>query len=152
MLHPEFPYVALLAAVLVLVPLPWHWRAGNVATLSIIAWLFATDVIYGADAIVWGDNAIIVIPVWCDISECSSYSSEVCPSDSHLATKVIIGANIALPAACMCVCIHLKQVASIHNVKTSFQDKRRRQIIEAILCILLPMVWMAVRECTVFYF
>ena len=74
MVHPEFPYVALLAAVLVLVPLPWHWRAGNVATLSIIAWLFATDVIYGADAIVWGDNAIIVIPVWCDISMYLSFS------------------------------------------------------------------------------
>ena len=70
MVHPEFPYVSLLAAALVLVPIPWHWRAGNVATLAMIAWLFASNVIYGVDAIVWRDNAAVVVPVWCDISEC----------------------------------------------------------------------------------
>ncbi|KAF7795118.1 hypothetical protein EIP86_006265 [Pleurotus ostreatoroseus] len=127
MVHPEFPYVSLLAAVLVLVPLPWHWRAGNVATLSMVAWLFASNVIYGVDAIVWRDNAAVVVPVWCDIT-----------------TKIIIGANMALPAACMCVCIHLRQVASVTSVKNSFEDKRRRQFIEAFFCFLLPVIWMAV--------
>lgn len=61
------------------------------------------------------------------------------------ATKVIVGANIALPAACMCVSIHLKQVSSMKSVQTSFEAKRRRQLIEAFFCILLPMIWMAVR-------
>lgn len=68
-MHREFPVVAFLAALSLLLPLPWHWRAGNVATLSIIAWLIVVNIIYGVDAIVWGNNVDIVIPVWCDISE-----------------------------------------------------------------------------------
>ncbi|KAJ3559561.1 hypothetical protein NM688_g268 [Phlebia brevispora] len=99
----------------------------NVATLAMIFWLFVTNVIYGVDSIIWSDNAIIVVPVWCDIT-----------------TKMIIGANMALPAACMCVCIHLRQVASINSVKTSFEDKRRRQFVEAFLCFVLPIMWMAI--------
>lgn len=67
-MYPEFPYVAFIASALVLVPLPWHWRAGNVATLSMIVWLFVVDIIYGVDAIVWSSNVHEVIPVWCDIS------------------------------------------------------------------------------------
>ncbi|THG94558.1 hypothetical protein EW026_g6940 [Hermanssonia centrifuga] len=125
-MHPELPYIAFLAAALVLVPLPWHWRAGNVATLSMIFWLFLVDVIYGVDAVVWANNVEIVVPVWCDIT-----------------TKVIVGANFALPAACMCVCVHLAQVASVSQVRTSINAKRRRQIIEFIFCYLLPAIWMA---------
>jgi hypothetical protein len=67
-MHREFPPVAFLAALSLLLPLPWHWRARNVATLSIIAWLFILNIVYGVDAIVWGNNVSIVIPVWCDIS------------------------------------------------------------------------------------
>jgi Pheromone A receptor len=68
-MHRELPSVAFVAATLVLIPFPWHWRVGNVATLSIIAWLFVTNVIYGVDALIWADNVNVVIPVWCDISE-----------------------------------------------------------------------------------
>lgn len=68
-MHAEFPYIAFLAASLVLVPLPWHWRAGNVATLSMIVWLFAVNIIYGVDALIWSRNVEVVAPVWCDISK-----------------------------------------------------------------------------------
>ncbi|KAI0944378.1 hypothetical protein AcW1_002108 [Taiwanofungus camphoratus] len=125
-MHPEFPFVAFLAAVLVLIPLPWHWRAGNVATLAITAWLFVVNIIYGVDAIVWGNNVNIVIPVWCDIT-----------------TKILIGSNISLAAANMCVCIHLEQVSSGRLVMITRSHKRRRQIFEAIMCYLVPVVWMA---------
>nr|AYF56464.1 pheromone receptor [Coriolopsis trogii] len=63
--------------------------------------------------------------VWCDIT-----------------TKILIGANIALPAACMCVCIHLEQVASVRQALTTLAQKRRRQIMEAIMCYLVPVIWM----------
>lgn len=68
MMHPEFAPIALLSALSLLLPLPWHWRAGNVATLSIIAWLFISNIIFAVDAFIWGDNIDIVVPVWCDIS------------------------------------------------------------------------------------
>ncbi|KAH9919592.1 pheromone A receptor-domain-containing protein [Fomitopsis serialis] len=125
-MHPELPYLAFIAASLVLVPLPWHWRARNVATLSIIAWLFVVNTIYGVDAVIWADNVDIVIPVWCDIT-----------------TKILIGANMALPAACMCICIHLEQVASLRDARISTATKQRRQVFEGLICFGLPAVWMA---------
>ncbi|EPQ55604.1 STE3-like pheromone receptor [Gloeophyllum trabeum ATCC 11539] len=124
--HPEFPTIAFLCATLILLPLPWHWRAANVATLSIIVWLFVLNVIYGVDAVIWANNAEIVIPVWCDIT-----------------TKIIVGGNFALPAACLCICIHLEQVSSLRAARTTLPEKRRRQIIEALMCFGLPAVFMA---------
>lgn len=67
-MHFELPIGAFIAATLVLIPLPWHWRARNVPTLSIIAWLFISNVIYGTNAIIWAGNVNVVVPVWCDIS------------------------------------------------------------------------------------
>ncbi|KAH7911857.1 pheromone A receptor-domain-containing protein [Hygrophoropsis aurantiaca] len=124
-MHREFPVVAFLAALLLLLPLPWHWRARNVATLSMILWLFVINVIYGVDAIIWGNNVNVVVPVWCDIT-----------------SKIIIGATFALPSACLCVCIHLERVASVRQAQTTHSDKRRRQIFEAIMCFGLPMLFM----------
>lgn len=144
-MHPEFPFVAFLAAVLVLIPLPWHWRAGNVATLAITAWLFVVNIIYGVDAIIWGNNVNIVIPVWCDISECILFASAAIVLTLS-ATKILIGSNISLAAANMCVCIHLEQVSSGRLVMITRSHKRRRQIFEAIMCYLVPIVWMALRR------
>ncbi|KAG2154384.1 GPCR fungal pheromone mating factor [Suillus bovinus] len=124
-MHPEFPPVSFLAALSLLLPLPSHWRAQNVATLSIIAWLFILNVVYGVDAIIWSDNVNIVIPVWCDIT-----------------SKIIIGSTFALPATCLCICIHLEHVASVNRRKTLLSDKRIRQLFELFMCFGLPMVSM----------
>ncbi|KAL0952917.1 hypothetical protein HGRIS_007132 [Hohenbuehelia grisea] len=125
-MHPEFPPIAIIAAVSLLLPLPWHWRAKNIATLSIIAWLFAVNIIYAVDAIVWGDNVRLVLTTWCDIT-----------------TKLLIGSNFALPAACLCISVHLEQVASVRSARSSLMDKRRRQIFEGCMCLGLPIVFMA---------
>ena len=81
MQHPELPTFAFLTAALVLIPIPWHWRARNVATLAIIAWLFVVDVIFGVNSLVWAGNVNNPIPVWCDISllflHCSRASPDV---------------------------------------------------------------------------
>lgn len=68
-LHPELAPVAFTCALLLVVPLPWHWNARNIATLSIIGWLFVCNVIYGVDALIWGKSLDVIIPVWCDISK-----------------------------------------------------------------------------------
>ncbi|KAJ7643058.1 GPCR fungal pheromone mating factor, partial [Mycena polygramma] len=125
-MHPEFAPVAIIAALSLFLPLPWHWRARNVATLSIIAWLFVTNIIFAVDALVWADSINIVGLVWCDIS-----------------TKLIIGGNFALPAACLCRCIHLEQVSSVRTVRVTPTDKKRRQIFEACMCFGLPILFMA---------
>ncbi|KAF9477443.1 STE3-domain-containing protein, partial [Pholiota conissans] len=125
-MHPEFAPVAFITAFSLVLPLPWHWRARNVATLSIIGWLFISNMIYAIDAVIWAGNVNITALVWCDIT-----------------TKLIIGANFALPAACLCVAIHLEQVSSIRLARTSVADKRRRQYFEALVCIGIPIVFMA---------
>ncbi|KAL0571557.1 hypothetical protein V5O48_010406 [Marasmius crinis-equi] len=124
-MHPEFAPISFIAAAAVLLPLPAHWRARNIATLSIIGWLFVLNIIFGVDALVWADNVEIVIPVWCDIT-----------------TKLQVGGNIALPAACLAICIHLEQVASTRVARYTTADRKRRQFFEAFMCILLPIVYM----------
>jgi hypothetical protein len=67
MRYPILPIGALTAAALVLLPAFWHWRARNIPTLSLIVWLFAVNVIYGANSLAWSDNVWDKAPVWCDI-------------------------------------------------------------------------------------
>ncbi|KAF9261046.1 fungal pheromone STE3G-protein-coupled receptor [Marasmius fiardii PR-910] len=124
-MHPEFPPISFLAAAAVLIPLPAQWRVRNVAMLSLIAWLFMLNVILGVDAVVWADNVDIVIPVWCDIT-----------------TKLQVGANIALPAAFLCICIHLEQISSTRVARCTSADRKRRQLFEVLMCVLLPLVYM----------
>lgn len=57
-----------ICALLVLIPLPGHWRARNVPTLSIIAWLFVVNITHGVNTIAWANNVDLKLLVWCDIS------------------------------------------------------------------------------------
>lgn len=125
-MRAELPVGAFIAAGLVLVPLPWHWRARNIAMLSTILWLFTLNVIYAIDAIIWAGNVADSAPVWCDIT-----------------TKLQVGANMALPGCCLCICIHLERIASVRQARTSHSDKIRHMIFDATLCWMLPAVYMA---------
>lgn len=54
---------------------------------------------------------------------------------------------MALPACCLCICIHLERIASVRQVCTAHSDKIRRMIFDAALCWGIPMVYMALRTC-----
>ncbi|KAI5992351.1 Rcb2.42 [Pisolithus orientalis] len=125
-MRAELSVGAFIAAGLVLVPLPWHWRARNVAMLSTIVWLLVSNIIYAVDAIIWAGNVADSAPVWCDIT-----------------TKLQVGTNMALPACCLCICIHLERIASVRQVRTSHSDRIRRKIFDATLCWMIPIVYMA---------
>ncbi|KAJ6602981.1 GPCR fungal pheromone mating factor [Mycena sp. CBHHK59/15] len=120
------PIASFLCAALVLVPLPWHWRAGTVPTVSIAFWLFVDNFINGVNTVLWADNLDERALVWCDIS-----------------TKLFIGSNISLPASIFCLCIHLERVSSVRQVRTTPTQKRRRQIFDCIFCFGLPIIYMA---------
>ncbi|KAI1782651.1 STE3-domain-containing protein [Ganoderma leucocontextum] len=125
MRYPEFPVGAFLAAVLVLIPLPAHWRSRNLATISIIVWLSALDVIYGVNTIVWDGNIRKHLLVWCDIT-----------------TKLSIGASVALPAATMCVCRNLELVASGRVARLTREDKQGKMYFDLAMCYGLPVIIM----------
>ncbi|KAJ6505289.1 GPCR fungal pheromone mating factor [Mycena sanguinolenta] len=101
------PIGALFACVLLLVPLPRHWRTRNIATLSMIAWLFMSNFTYGINAIIWSGRTHNVAPVWCDIV-----------GKSH------IGATAAGPATCLSLVLQLWRVATSrpNNMKTFMLD------------------------------
>ncbi|KAF8890813.1 pheromone A receptor-domain-containing protein [Gymnopilus junonius] len=126
MQYPELPIFAFISAALVIIPLPWHWRARNIATIALMLWLFVVNVIYGVNTIIWAGNVNNPIPVWCDIT-----------------TKIVVGASYALPLATLCICKHLEMVSSSRKVSYDIADRRRRMIFESIMCFVVPMIFMA---------
>lgn len=66
------------------------------------------------------------------------------------ASKIIIGSTFALPSACLCICIHLEHVASVHRAKSPLSDKRVRQLFELFMCFGLPMCFMGLRMSSFF--
>ena len=70
MRYPILPAGAFVAAFFVLIPAFWHWRAGNVPTLSLIVWLFILNVVCGANSLAWSEDVWDEAPLWCDVCEC----------------------------------------------------------------------------------
>ncbi|CAE6424199.1 unnamed protein product [Rhizoctonia solani] len=122
----ELPVVAFICTVLVLIPLPWHWRARNVGTLSLIFWYASINLTRGINAIIWGGNTLNYAPVWCDIC-----------------TKLVIGANWGFSASTVCICRYLAQVSSPHYTIADVAERRRRMVFDVAVSVVLPIVGMA---------
>ncbi|KAJ7604449.1 fungal pheromone STE3G-protein-coupled receptor [Roridomyces roridus] len=104
------PFVA---SFLILVTIPHHWRVRNCATLSIIAWLLAFNLVYGVDAAIWSGNVDIVAPVWCDI-----------------ATKIILGAKTSITGCSLCLAMQLHRIANCAVRPRGYRDR----VAELALC------------------
>ncbi|KAH0834105.1 pheromone A receptor-domain-containing protein [Lanmaoa asiatica] len=124
-MYPEVPALSFISAALTLVPLIWYFHARNIAAMAIGIWFSVTNLTYAVDALVWAENVDIVASVWCDISTC-----------------VITGSRIALPAACLSVCVHLERLAAFCQTSIP-QAKRRRIIFECLMCFGLPVMYIA---------
>lgn len=122
----EMPIASFIAIVLVILPLPWHWKARNVATLSLIACLVVGNLMRGINSIIWMDNVVIHYRVWCDIS-----------------SKVLIGLTVALPACSFCLTRHLEHVASSRCAVSTSRDKRRRRLVDLSIIIGIPVLVMS---------
>ncbi|KAJ7088470.1 putative fungal pheromone GPCR, STE3-type [Mycena belliarum] len=120
-MHPELPVGAFLASLLVLVPLPWHWRARNAPTLSMMTWLFVSNMTYAINSIIWAGSLDEVVPVWCDIT-----------------TKIDVGATAALPASCLSLALQLWRVACAPHTT----NKRSAFILDIVLCWGFPAIIM----------
>jgi hypothetical protein len=68
-LAPAYPVFSALSIVLVLLPLPWHWKARNTGTLLYIAWTVVGNLVFTINTIVWAGSFEDYAPIWCDISE-----------------------------------------------------------------------------------
>ncbi|KAH9943670.1 STE3-domain-containing protein [Amylocystis lapponica] len=121
-MHVELTVLSFLCAALLLGILPAYWSSRNVAMISLIVWLWSCNVIEGVNTVVWAGNSLSHIPIWCDI-----------------ATKVLLGAQTALPAACLCLCRQLQRCTA------RIETKQRHCLLsfDFLLCITLPVVYMA---------
>ncbi|KZT69400.1 STE3-domain-containing protein [Daedalea quercina L-15889] len=118
------PLGSFIAAILVLIPLPSHIKAQNLSTVAMVLWLFAVNVAQGINSIIWMNNVEVKLVVWCDI-----------------VTRLFIGSNTALPAACFSLCMHLERIASARAVLTTNADKRKRVIVDSVLCFGVPAIY-----------
>jgi pheromone a factor receptor len=158
--HPEIPVLTFISAAAVLLPLPYHWRTGNVPVVALIFWLFVCCFTYGISSVIWAGTARIFVPVWCDIGELFFLRIR------HLAhrfvislfafispvTKLQIGANLGIPTSCLCISIQLAHISAFKRRGQSKSEKKWERITRFVLCWCLPLVYMAVRRCTVYIF
>ncbi|KAF9804273.1 hypothetical protein IEO21_09445 [Rhodonia placenta] len=117
----ELPIVSILCAVLLLCLIPAYLIAGNVAATSLVGWLLLCNLIQAIDSAVWENNTSIRTPAWCDI-----------------ATKLLLGARIALPAACLGISRHLRRRTSTFD----FGSRRSIPWADYALCFVLPIMYM----------
>ena len=69
--YPAYPILAIIAAVLVVIPLPWHMQAWNSGTCLFMLWTSVGCLNYAVNAIVWRADVLDRAPIWCDICELS---------------------------------------------------------------------------------
>ncbi|CAL1697588.1 unnamed protein product [Somion occarium] len=114
--YPAFPILTFFAAVLVLIPLPWHLQSLNAGTCLFMIWTAIACINLGINSIIWHSNAIDWAPVWCDIS-----------------SRIIVAVAVAIPAASFCINRRLYMIATI-------QTRHRAVIIDLLIGIGIPLL------------
>jgi Pheromone A receptor len=66
-LYPLYPIVGGIAIILCAIPIPAHWRAGNIATIMLGLWDLGMAIIVWIGTIVWHNNVDNPNPIWGDI-------------------------------------------------------------------------------------
>lgn len=148
MRYPALPAGAFIAAFLTLIPASWIWRARHVPTLSLIVWLFALNVVYGVNSLIWSDDAIERVPIWCDICERLVFKKTgSIPNPTHpTATKLTVGGSIALPACTFRLCKQLAMVGGSVAMGLDHRDRRRIAMLDFGFCWGIPVIFMALRK------
>jgi len=78
------------------------------------------------NAVIWSGNALNSAPAFCEIS-----------------TRITIGASVGIPAASLCINRRLYSIARVRAVVIGDAEKRRAIFIDTIICVLLPVICMA---------
>ncbi|KAF9494757.1 STE3-domain-containing protein [Pleurotus eryngii] len=96
----------------------------NTPTSTLITWFFICNLIHGVNAVIWKGNVDIKIPIWCDIT-----------------TRLLLGANVGLPATFICIARKLEFVSSQREPPLGGENKRVQIAIDVALCIVLPIIY-----------
>ncbi|OAX32933.1 Rcb3.42 [Rhizopogon vinicolor AM-OR11-026] len=126
--YPAFPVLAFTGAVLVLIPLPWHFQAWNSGTCLYMIWTALGLLNLAINSIVWRSSAINYAPIWCDIS-----------------SRLLVGVGVAIPAASLCINRRLYKIATISTVTTTKAHRQRTVMIDLAIGIGIPVLQMALQ-------
>ncbi|WRT65061.1 uncharacterized protein IL334_002003 [Kwoniella shivajii] len=126
MLHPDYPFWSFVALLLVLLPLPWHLRARNIATLSLIFWLVLANIINLVNTFIWAEAYTNHNAIWCDIS-----------------SRMLLLLNYSLPACSLAQMRRLESVASTRRSIISSRDRKKRMVEEISICLIAPCFFAA---------
>ncbi|KIJ93471.1 hypothetical protein K443DRAFT_112025 [Laccaria amethystina LaAM-08-1] len=100
----------------------------SVPSLAILLWLIGCNLVHGINALIWAGNLNVHVPVWCDI-----------------VTKLVLGANVALPGAFLCISRHLELISSKRKIETDLKTTRNRTLLDFLFCYIIPVIYMALR-------
>lgn len=116
---------------------------------SLVVWLMVGNLIHGTNALVWAGNTDIHIPVWCDIgllAHSYHHARHLWLRSLFLVTNILIGANVALPGACVCISVHLEHMSSRRPILSNWYIKKATLLFQVIFCFFFPIVYMSLRE------
>ncbi|KAL0952910.1 hypothetical protein HGRIS_007125 [Hohenbuehelia grisea] len=123
--NPLFSTFAFAGFLLVSIPLPWHLEAWNTGTCLYMMWTAIGCLNQFINSIVWNGNTVNWAPVWCDIS-----------------SRIIIGINVAIPAASLCINRRLYHIACVQSVTITKAEKRRAIMVDLAIGLGLPVLGM----------
>ena len=125
----------------------------SVPRLSIILWLFGYNLIHGINALVWSGNVDIQAPVWCDIGEILIFffGCSYQLNNFSIVTNFMLGANLALPAAFLCIFRQLELLSSTRTIPCHPKVVRNWLIFDIFMCYLLPILYILLRTFNFFY-
>jgi len=128
--YPNYVYsiFAFLGFVLVSIPFPWHLEAWNTGTCLYMAWTSISCLNLFINSIVWNGNAINWAPTWCDIS-----------------SRIMVGANVAIPAASLCINRRLYHISRCSSVTVTKKQKRRAILVDLAIGVGIPVVEMCLQ-------
>jgi pheromone a factor receptor len=125
-LYPLFPIASFLGFVLVLIPLPWHLQAWNSGTCFFVLWTSLACLNQFINSVMWANDALNKAPVWCDICKRCPPPPPLPPNLltrwSYLATRIMLGAAVGIPASSLCIMRRLHGIAKIQAVSPTHAE------------------------------
>lgn len=124
----------------------------SVPRLSIILWLLGYNFVHGINALVWSGNVDIHARVWCDIGEILCFFLLLLLINNlSIVTNFMLGANVALPAAFLCVSRQLELLSSTRTIPCHPTVVRNWLIFDVFMCYLLPIIYILLRKFNFFH-
>ncbi|KAL0571559.1 a-factor receptor, partial [Marasmius crinis-equi] len=121
--YPLFPILSCIGIFLCIIPLPWHIQARNSGTCAFMLWTAAFSLVKFVGSVAWAGTVADLAPVWCDI-----------------ATQIMLGATVGIPAASLCISRRLYKITTIRSVSVTASDKRRAVLEDVGIALGLPVL------------